>query len=154
MLIADHGLDIVPQNDLIVDPEFGGDDGDVVPRTHAVNPLGKLLRQKRADHARSLDAEDRVDRGPVKRSRKLLRGFARRLEAVFDSVQVDVAADVRMVGGEMPGDNAEANPFVPACLYFLYRKIHILSFPAGPARSLFGETAGTVPRFGFVPIIP
>lgn len=124
LLIADHGLDIVPQNDLIVDPEFGRDDGDVLSRAHSVDRRGKLLRQKRADHAGSLDAEDRVDRRSVKRPRELLRGFPRRFEAVFDLAQVDVAADVRMVGGEMPGDNAETDPAVSARLNFLYRKIH------------------------------
>ena len=133
-----HFLGIVPEDHLIIGVGLGCDNTDIIAAVeHPGARLGKLICQESADHLRAFQADNRINgRRSEIGPRQLHRRVFRHAVKTLDTGHIHIIVDMGVVGGKMPGNNADFYAFVAAGGNFLNPGFHTRSpfrwpFPGG-----------------------
>ena len=120
VLVADHGLDVVPEEHLVVDAEFRLHHIDRLVGVDALEAaLGQLVGKAGADDGGAVQTEDGIDHGAVGQGLDQLLGnslgFA---ETGLGVGNINIIIDMGVVGGEMPPGDTQGNVATS------YRQVH------------------------------
>ena len=112
MLVADHGLDVVTEEHLVVDAEFRLHNINGLVGVQAVEAvLAQLICQAGADDCGAVQTQDGIHRGtaPVKSSHQLLCNFPSLTQTALGIGNINIIVNVAMVGRKMTLGHPEGN---------------------------------------------